>query len=106
MADYDIPTLKEEIDRETVEQVLALDVDKYKYGFETEIESDVAPPGLTEDIGITRFCAFTLHAKTNPADPDVRRWVGEVFITHMLPVMAARALDENYDFPARVMELN
>ena len=49
MADYDIPTLKEEIDRETVEQVLALDVDKYKYGFETNIESDVIPPGLTED---------------------------------------------------------
>jgi Fe-S cluster assembly protein SufB len=49
MADYDIPTLKEEIDRETVEQVLALDVDKYKYGFETDIESDVIPPGLTED---------------------------------------------------------
>ena len=49
MADYDIPTLKEEIDRETVEQVLALDVDKYKYGFETDIESDVAPVGLTED---------------------------------------------------------
>src|SRR5690606_7223114 len=50
MADYDIPTLKEEIDRETVESVLALDVDKYKYGFETEIESDVAPVGLNEDI--------------------------------------------------------
>lgn len=49
MADYDIPTLKEEIDRETVEQVLALDVDKYKYGFESDIESDVLPPGLTED---------------------------------------------------------
>jgi len=49
MADYNIPTLKEEIDRETVEQVLALDVDKYKYGFETDIESDVAPAGLTED---------------------------------------------------------
>ncbi|WP_297103523.1 Fe-S cluster assembly protein SufB [uncultured Devosia sp.] len=49
MADYNIPTLKEEIDRETVEQVLALDVDKYKYGFETDIESDVAPPGLTEE---------------------------------------------------------
>ncbi|MBO9587894.1 Fe-S cluster assembly protein SufB [Devosia sp.] len=49
MADYDIPTLKEEIDRETVEQVLALDVDKYKYGFETDIESDVLPPGLTEE---------------------------------------------------------
>jgi Fe-S cluster assembly protein SufB len=49
MADYNIPTLKEEIDRETVESVLALDVDKYKYGFETPIESDMAPKGLSED---------------------------------------------------------
>jgi len=49
MTDYDIPTLKEEIDRETVESVLALDVDKYKYGFETDIESDMAPKGLSED---------------------------------------------------------
>jgi len=47
---FDIPTLKEEIEHETVEQVLALDVDKYKYGFETEIESDKAPKGLNEDI--------------------------------------------------------
>ncbi len=36
--------------RETVEQVRALDVDKYKYGFETAIESDKAPKGLNEDI--------------------------------------------------------
>ena len=51
MADYaDIPTLKDEIDRETVDSVLALDVDKYKYGFETDIESDKAPKGLSEDI--------------------------------------------------------
>ncbi|WP_173087615.1 Fe-S cluster assembly protein SufB [Devosia sp. 1635] len=49
MADYDIPTLKENIDRETVDQVLALDVDKYKYGFETEIESVKSPKGLSED---------------------------------------------------------
>jgi Fe-S cluster assembly protein SufB len=49
MADYDIPTLKEEIDPATVQSVLALDVDKYKYGFESDIESDVAPPGLDED---------------------------------------------------------
>ncbi|NMA99242.1 MAG: Fe-S cluster assembly protein SufB, partial [Phyllobacteriaceae bacterium] len=49
MADYDIPTLKEEIDRETVEQVLALDVDKYKYGFETDIEAETFPVGLTEE---------------------------------------------------------
>ncbi len=44
-----IPTLKDEIEHETVEKVLALDVEKYKYGFETDIESDVAPPGLSED---------------------------------------------------------
>ena len=44
-----IPTLKEEIEHATVESVLALDVDKYKYGFETPIESDKAPKGLTED---------------------------------------------------------
>src|SRR5690554_6561916 len=49
MSDYDIPTLKEEIDRETVDQVLALDVDKYKYGFETIIETEKAPKGLNED---------------------------------------------------------
>ncbi|WP_255714445.1 Fe-S cluster assembly protein SufB [Pelagibacterium xiamenense] len=49
MSDFDIPTLKENIDRETVESVLALDVDKYKYGFETIIESDKAPKGLSED---------------------------------------------------------
>jgi Fe-S cluster assembly protein SufB len=48
MSDYDIPTLKENIDRDTVDQVLALDVDKYKYGFETDIESDMAPKGLDE----------------------------------------------------------
>ncbi|MDB5538130.1 MAG: sufB [Devosia sp.] len=50
MADYDIPTLKENIDRETVSSVLALDVDKYKYGFSSDIESDMAPKGLSEDI--------------------------------------------------------
>ena len=33
---------------ETVEQVQALD--KYKYGFVTEIETDTAPKGLSEDI--------------------------------------------------------
>ncbi|KKB83819.1 cysteine desulfurase [Devosia limi DSM 17137] len=44
-----MPTLKENIDRATVDSVLALDVDKYKYGFETDIESDMAPMGLSED---------------------------------------------------------
>ena len=34
---------------ETVEQVRRIDVDEYKYGFETEIESEKAPKGLSED---------------------------------------------------------
>lgn len=45
-----IPTLKENIDLETVESVQSLDVDKYKYGFETDIETIKAPKGLNEDI--------------------------------------------------------
>ena len=45
-----IPTLKDEIEAETVEKVLALDVDNYKYGFETLIETDRAPKGLSEDV--------------------------------------------------------
>ena len=35
---------------ETVERVKEIDVDKYKYGFSTEIESVMAPKGLNEDI--------------------------------------------------------
>jgi Fe-S cluster assembly protein SufB len=35
--------------QETIEQVRRIDVDQYKYGFVTEIESDKAPKGLTED---------------------------------------------------------
>jgi Fe-S cluster assembly protein SufB len=36
--------------KETIEHVQSIDVDKYKYGFETEIESEKAPRGLNEDI--------------------------------------------------------
>jgi Fe-S cluster assembly protein SufB len=35
---------------ETVEQVKAIDVSEYKYGFVTDIEMDKAPKGLSEDI--------------------------------------------------------
>src|SRR6476469_6163848 len=35
--------------QETVEQVRRIDVDQYKYGFETIIESEKAPKGLSED---------------------------------------------------------
>jgi Fe-S cluster assembly protein SufB len=36
--------------QETIDQVRKIDVDQYKYGFETEIEMDKAPKGLSEDI--------------------------------------------------------
>ncbi|MCB1387116.1 MAG: Fe-S cluster assembly protein SufB, partial [Nitratireductor sp.] len=36
--------------QETVDAVAELDVDKYKYGFSTEIESDKAPKGLSEEV--------------------------------------------------------
>src|SRR5260370_24081274 len=35
--------------QETVDQVRLIDVDQYKYGFETLIESEKAPKGLSED---------------------------------------------------------
>ncbi len=35
--------------QETVEKVKSIDVDAYKYGFVTDIESDKAPKGLNED---------------------------------------------------------
>ncbi len=38
------------VDFDTIEKVRHLDVDKYKYGFETIIESDKAPKGLSEDV--------------------------------------------------------
>jgi Fe-S cluster assembly protein SufB len=36
--------------QETVDTVRRIDVDQYKYGFVTDIESDLAPKGLNEDI--------------------------------------------------------
>ena len=36
--------------QETIDAVRSIDVDKYKYGFSTEIESEMAPKGLSEDI--------------------------------------------------------
>ena len=36
--------------QETVEQVKAIDVDQYKYGFVTDIEMELAPKGVNEDV--------------------------------------------------------
>ena len=62
--------------KETVDQIRAIDVDQYKYGFETEIESERAPKGLSEDI--IRF----ISAKKNEPDwmlewrlDAYRRWL-------------------------------
>ena len=61
---------------ETAEQVSALSSDKYKYGFVTDIESDLAPKGLNEDI--VRF----ISAKKDEPDwllqwrlRSYRRWL-------------------------------
>ncbi|MEE9272105.1 MAG: Fe-S cluster assembly protein SufB [Robiginitomaculum sp.] len=41
---------KEGIETGTLEGVAALEADKYKYGFESDIEQEFAPKGLNEDI--------------------------------------------------------
>ena len=48
--------------RETVDTVRRIDVDQYKYGFVTDIESDMAPKGLNEDI-----VRFISEKKNEPA---------------------------------------
>jgi Fe-S cluster assembly protein SufB len=62
--------------QETVDQVRSIDVDQYKYGFETLIESEKAPKGLNEDI--VRF----ISAKKNEPEwmlawrlDAYRRWL-------------------------------
>src|ERR1043166_7137066 len=62
--------------QETVEQVRRIDVDQYKYGFETLIESEKAPKGLSEDT--VRF----ISAKKNEPEwmlywrlDAYRRWL-------------------------------
>jgi Fe-S cluster assembly protein SufB len=58
--------------QETVEQVRQIDVDQYKYGFVTDIESEKAPIGLSEDT--VRF----ISAKKN--EPDwMLNWRLEAF---------------------------
>lgn len=69
---------------------------------ETQTRSNTAagvssvPAGIGIEVGIVRFCCLVLQADNPRA---LRRWVGEVFLGHMLPAMAARVLDPNYEFP-------
>ena len=62
--------------QETVDRVRQIDVDQYRYGFETIIESEKAPKGLSEDT--VRF----ISAKKNEPDwmlewrlEAYRRWL-------------------------------
>jgi Fe-S cluster assembly protein SufB len=48
--------------QETIERVRNLDIDQYKYGFVTDIESDKAPMGLSEDT-----VCFISAKKNEPA---------------------------------------
>src|SRR5213079_3629971 len=48
--------------QETVDRVRRIDVDQYRYGFETLIESDKAPKGLSEDT-----VRFISEKKNEPA---------------------------------------
>jgi Fe-S cluster assembly protein SufB len=58
--------------QETVERVKEIEVDKYKYGFFTDIESVRAPKGLNEDI--VRFISAKKH------EPDwLRDWRLEAY---------------------------
>src|SRR3712207_3113341 len=36
--------------QETIDRVRLIDVDQYKYGFETQVEMEKAPKGLSEEI--------------------------------------------------------
>jgi Fe-S cluster assembly protein SufB len=62
--------------QETIDRVKAIDVDQYKYGFFSDIESDKAPKGLNEDI-----VRFISAKKNEPAWLTAwrleayRRWV-------------------------------
>jgi hypothetical protein len=57
------------------------------------------PPGLWVDDGIGSFSSLSFELEADAAPAVVRRWLGEVFIARMLPRMAARALDDDFDFP-------
>ncbi|MBX9746624.1 MAG: Fe-S cluster assembly protein SufB, partial [Hyphomonadaceae bacterium] len=54
--------IKDTIDRETVAAARALEAEKYKHGFITDLEQELAPPGLNEDI--VRY----ISAKKNEPD--------------------------------------
>ena len=72
--------------QQTIDQVRRIDVDQYKYGFETTIESVKAPKGLDEEtvrfsirdegLGIAPEDQPRIFEKFHRLDPEMRRGVG------------------------------
>ena len=84
--------------QETIDQVRKIDVDQYKYGFETSIEMDKAPKGLNEDI--IRFIS---------AKKDEPEWMLEWRLGRVSPLadagradLGARRLSEDR-FPGHLL---
>lgn len=67
----------------------------------SQVRPPHVPAGLSFELGIENFASLSLQTAGGPsAAVAERRWLGEVFIAHMLPAMTGRVLDLNYDFPS------
>lgn len=62
------------------------------------------PPGLLVDDGIGSFSSLSFEMEPGASLPQLRLWLGEAFIGRMLPRMAAKVLDDSYDFPGNSLE--
>ncbi len=62
-------------------------------------EAPEVPPGLLVDDGIGSFSSLSFEIEPGAPVPQLRRWLGETFMGRMLPRMAAKVLDDSYDFP-------
>ncbi len=72
--------------QETVDQVRRIDVDQYKYGFETQIESDKVAPGLNEDVIRLISAQAPKFAGVDPYNKLIDRNSDD----NVAPVLAAR----------------
>lgn len=60
------------------------------------------PAALSVEPGIGSYSSITLIAGVQPLPDELRRWLGDVFLSQMLGAMAGRALEDDYDFPLEV----
>ena len=86
--------------QDTIQRVREIDVDKYKYGFTTDIESVRAPKGLSEDV-----VRFISAKKGEPAWllewrlEAYRRWRTMVLARHPLCTCGAIATEADHIIP-------